>query len=418
MRKVFLIILSMILMTNVGYMGVASDFYKTYGDFTYVIEEGSISVVKYHGSEKELIIPEKINGQPVKRVGYIKTFGDFFPNDESQKVQSVIIPNGVEHIGPAVFRWCSDLKTINIPDTVTSIGYEAFYWCTSLKEITIPESVVEIDSYAFAGCESIEEITVLGSNIGANMFAGCKSLTKVNLNDKITNISQGAFYGCESLKEITIPESVTKIDHSAFRFSGLEQVIIPESVEEVEHLAFGMCPNLKEIILKNPNTKFKEDYEGGIPGQLVNMPTFLETDSLTTIYSPINSQAQQYCINNALSFVPVAKVEVNGVKVNTDVPPIISNDRVLIPARALFESLGAEIGWDEGSRTVTALTAEKSVAMQIDNPNMNVNGIVKTLDVSPKILMNRTLVPARAISESLGAKVEWDEARQTVVVTY
>jgi len=109
---------------------------------------------------------------------------------------------------------------------------------------------------------------------------------------------------------------------------------------------------------------------------------------------------------------------VNGEEVKTDVPPILLDNRVLIPARAMFEALGAQIGWEENTRTVTAMTSEKNVAMQIDNTQMRVNGLTTELDVAPRILINRTLVPARAISESLGANVEWDEERQTVVVTY
>ncbi len=65
-----------------------------------------------------------------------------------------------------------------------------------------------------------------------------------------------------------------------------------------------------------------------------------------------------------------------------------------------------------------ANTASNSVIMQINNAAITVNGEVKGLDVAPEILMNRALVPARAVSESLGAKVSWDEERQTVVISY
>ena len=114
----------------------------------------------------------------------------------------------------------------------------------------------------------------------------------------------------------------------------------------------------------------------------------------------------------------MARVEVNGESVKTDVPPIIKNNRVLIPMRAIFEALGAEIDWNGETRTVLASTEKNSVRCEIDNNLMTVNGVAKTLDVAPEILMNRTLVPARAVSESLGADVEWDEARQTVVIRY
>ncbi|MFZ3171978.1 MAG: copper amine oxidase N-terminal domain-containing protein [Carboxydocellales bacterium] len=38
-------------------------------------------------------------------------------------------------------------------------------------------------------------------------------------------------------------------------------------------------------------------------------------------------------------------------------------------------------------------------------------------DVPPQVINGRTLVPARALAEALGAKVEWDAAKNAVVVT-
>ena len=56
------------------------------------------------------------------------------------------------------------------------------------------------------------------------------------------------------------------------------------------------------------------------------------------------------------------------------------------------------------------------IVMQIGEEEIGINGEIKEIDVAPQMLMNRTIVPARAVSESLGAAVEWDEARQTVVI--
>jgi len=45
-----------------------------------------------------------------------------------------------------------------------------------------------------------------------------------------------------------------------------------------------------------------------------------------------------------------------------------------------------------------------------------VDGKAVQSDVEPQIINGRTMVPARFLAEALGAKVEWDEANQTVVV--
>ncbi len=102
------------------------------------------------------------------------------------------------------------------------------------------------------------------------------------------------------------------------------------------------------------------------------------------------------------------------------VEPQLVNDRTMVPVRKIFEVLGANIDWDGATNTVTATKAEKVMQLQIDNNVATVktgNDVEKIeLDAAPVIIDGRTLVPARFISETLGLKVGWDEATQTVVI--
>ena len=92
----------------------------------------------------------------------------------------------------------------------------------------------------------------------------------------------------------------------------------------------------------------------------------------------------------------------------------MEDSRVLVPLRPVFEALGAKISWDEASKTVYAEKGEENISLVIGKPYININGKSKKLDVPPKIIEGRTFVPARAISEGLGATVTWDEAKRTV----
>lgn len=102
------------------------------------------------------------------------------------------------------------------------------------------------------------------------------------------------------------------------------------------------------------------------------------------------------------------------------VEPQLVNDRTMVPVRKIFEVLGATIEWDGDTNTVTATKDSKVMQLQIDNNIATVrdgNDIEKIeLDAAPVIIDERTLVPARFISETLGLKVGWDEATQTVVI--
>lgn len=110
-------------------------------------------------------------------------------------------------------------------------------------------------------------------------------------------------------------------------------------------------------------------------------------------------------------------VTIDGQNVAFDQPPIIDNDRTLVPMRAIFEALGATVEWDGETRTVTSVKGETTIKLTIDSPDMYVGEKLVTLDVPAKIVSDRTLVPVRAISEAMDCNVEWDGANQQVIIT-
>ncbi|MEZ4813108.1 MAG: stalk domain-containing protein [Caldisericia bacterium] len=87
------------------------------------------------------------------------------------------------------------------------------------------------------------------------------------------------------------------------------------------------------------------------------------------------------------------------------------NSRTFIVARYLTEALGGEISWDSELRTVNIDCRRHKISLQIDNPIAKVDGIDSKIDsdeiITPFIYKDRTLVPIRFISESLGGDVSW-----------
>ncbi|HBV67146.1 MAG TPA: hypothetical protein DEF04_02410 [Clostridiales bacterium] len=101
----------------------------------------------------------------------------------------------------------------------------------------------------------------------------------------------------------------------------------------------------------------------------------------------------------------------------TDTDPIIENSRTLVPMRAVFEALGAEITWDQESMTVHGKKGETTVSLKIDDNTGYINNIPVKLDTPAKIKNSRTIVPIRFIAESFNADVEWDSSTQAVIIT-
>ena len=103
-------------------------------------------------------------------------------------------------------------------------------------------------------------------------------------------------------------------------------------------------------------------------------------------------------------------------KIDTDTPPTIIDGRTLVPVRAIFEALGATVEWDNATRTATGTRGEDVVSVQIGHTTAYINGEEKTLDVPAQIINNRTMVPARFVSEALGCKVTWYGKSKTAAV--
>lgn len=107
---------------------------------------------------------------------------------------------------------------------------------------------------------------------------------------------------------------------------------------------------------------------------------------------------------------------VNGKLISADTAPMIQNDRTLVPMRTIFEALGADVQWDQATRTVTGTKDGQEVVLQIDNGVAKVNGQDVALDAAPTIINDRTVVPLRFVGEALGANVDWNaDARQVIV---
>lgn len=100
---------------------------------------------------------------------------------------------------------------------------------------------------------------------------------------------------------------------------------------------------------------------------------------------------------------------------NLDMPAVIIDSRTLVPLRAIFESMGAKVSWDSGTQKITAEFDDgDTVIMFINNKAGVVNGNAFNMDVAPKIINDRTMVPVRAVAEAVGADVTWNDATRTV----
>ena len=110
-------------------------------------------------------------------------------------------------------------------------------------------------------------------------------------------------------------------------------------------------------------------------------------------------------------------VYLNDEKFLFDVKPIIEDTRVLVPMRAIFEELGADVEWDAQTGTVVATKDSDRVRLIVGETTAYKNSDAVKLDVPAKLIDGRTLVPLRFVSEALGADVLWDPQDKSVYIT-
>ena len=116
-------------------------------------------------------------------------------------------------------------------------------------------------------------------------------------------------------------------------------------------------------------------------------------------------------------------VKINGEALASPVSARLENGRTLLPMRAIFEELGAKVNWMPDDELIIATKDDLFIVMQIGNPQMTVQRLnvskktVLELDVVPFVENGSTIVPVRAVAESLGARVDWEDETWTVLIT-
>ena len=125
--------------------------------------------------------------------------------------------------------------------------------------------------------------------------------------------------------------------------------------------------------------------------------------------SGADSGAVALRVNGGVAIVGGAKKPV------PDAVPTVINGRTLVPVRFITESIGADVVWDEASRSATVTSEGKTIVFTLDKIEYTSNGEVKQLDQSPMTINDRMMLPLRALSEEIGKKVFWDDSGLIVI---
>lgn len=250
---------------------------------------------------------------------------------------------------------------------------------------------------------------------------------KIIIEDGITRIGDQAFFYIGHVDEITIPKSVKELGFATFarvdadfvyynaenciftgEKTGLAECYFPNG----KHLVIGKdVKQIGENVFLNADLGVTEDakyetvtYEGNADSWKCVDVNYTGNDVLYRV-SPESSKSD----------VEI-KVLINNQFLQCDQPPVIKNDRTLVPMRAIFETLGAEVSWNDETQTAEGVKDGKKVAVTIDENAIAINDEKHEIDVPAQLVNDRTMVPVRAISEAFDCIVQWNELKKYVII--
>jgi ABC-type transport system substrate-binding protein len=173
-------------------------------------------------------------------------------------------------------------------------------------------------------------------------------------------------------------------------------------------------------ITTNPGYKISNVKVDGVSKGSISLYTFTNVTSDHTISVTFEEEKKETVI---ILQIGDQNFTVNGVQNTLDSPPVIKNNRTLLPIRAVVEALSGTIGWEATERKVTVTLGSKTIELWIGKNIAKVNGIDTPIDstnskVVPEIINGRTMLPLRFVTENLGCNVQWDGPTQTITITY
>jgi len=122
------------------------------------------------------------------------------------------------------------------------------------------------------------------------------------------------------------------------------------------------------------------------------------------------------CTGMALSSQAPVRVILDGSLLQFDVQPAIINGRTMVPLRAIFEAMDAEVEWDPTTQTAKATKGDDVVVLRIGDKSPTINGKTVPIDQPGVIDNGRTLAPMRFVAEAFGGIVQWHGQTNTASI--
>jgi hypothetical protein len=270
-------------------------------------------------------------------------------------------------------------------DSFDPVQYEvprAYY----SQQVESHSSSVEVESYA-----AVINLRMANKLLQAAVQRGELSISILDsLNSKMealaSRLDSEPHLVSEATKEVSVTDNLLKIEN----FEGFEESVLLKRNESLEYLSalqqkLGLESTEHVRYEKKPQVQ-------------------------------VLSASTQKVAQKQLQYEEV-NVTIDGILQKFPQSAILYKGSTMVPMRGVFEALKAEVKWDGATQTVTATKGDTTIKLTIGNNYAYVNDQKVALTAEAIIVNGSTMVPLRFVAESLGAKVEWDGATKTAIIS-
>ena len=306
------------------------------GDYDYQIIGDEASVLSYHGTATEIVIPSTIkdtvrvtglsNGAFEYNTSITKIVGNSILNvgstcfQQCTNLSSVELPEATS-LGESSFYGCSNLTSIELPKA-TSLGDRCFYQCKELTSVEFPE-VPSLGDGCFYYCTRLSSITVPKvTSLGESCFQACSALTSIEL-PLVTSLGKSCFYSCKALTSAKFP-LVTSVGSQCFQScTSLTSVDLP-LVTSLNNNVFFDCSNLTSITIPKVTSIGDSCFQNCTKLTSIDLPLatslnyqcFYSCTSLTSIEMPLVTSLGLSCFQNCANLTSIELPEATSLDNN------------------------------------------------------------------------------------------------------
>ncbi|MCR8643486.1 alpha/beta fold hydrolase [Paenibacillus sp. N1-5-1-14] len=110
----------------------------------------------------------------------------------------------------------------------------------------------------------------------------------------------------------------------------------------------------------------------------------------------------------ALWVSPIASAAAVGSEVTASSNQAVAAESLIVPVRAVGETIGASVKWDEATSSVTVVRGQTQLQLKVGESTAVVNGKTVDLGVKVEFIGDRIQVPLSILQDTFESKIGWD----------